>query len=403
MLGETDVDAEEAQRPSVEVAEAAPDVEVAPTPDVEVAPADADDDSVEVDVEDEAEPAVAETVDAAEHADDAERAATVRVVEPEAEVVPVPVPVPTTRRHRIAAVVSLALVVGLALGTVWVRAQDSSPTPAPRARARVSRPPITPAPSRPRVVTPAPILPAGSAGTAGPWKLVLDDGYNGPALDNRRWATCYWWATNGCTNGSSGELSWYQTANVSTTNGALVLDARRQLVNGDGRAYPYTSGMVSGASPDRNLFTFTYGFVEARAWVPAGTGLWSAFWMLPATRQPLPEIDVFETIGEQPDNASAHVHWSSPNGEQQLGQDLATPGLTTGWHTYALDWEPGSLTWYIDGVKRWTVTQPEAVPSTPMYLLADLAVGGVFTQNPTASTPFPSSLKFDYVRVWKHR
>jgi beta-glucanase (GH16 family) len=37
-----------------------------------------------------------------------------------------------------------------------------------------------------------------------------------------------------------------------------------------------------------------------------------------------------------------------------------------------------------------------------MYLIANLAVGGKFTTPPDQSTPFPSSLQIDYIRVWSN-
>ena len=262
--------------------------------------------------------------------------------------------------------------------------------------ARDRRTPKAPAPARPSVA-----LPVGTAPSKH-WALRLDEEFNGSTLDSSRWATCYWWSSDGCTNGSSGELEWYQSANVRTVNGHLELEARDEPVTGDdGKGHEYTSGMVSGASPARNLFSFKYGYVVARAWVPRGPGLWAAFWMLPATHRSLPELDIFETVGERPDTADAHVHWSSSDNEMQLGRGLARPGLTSGWHTYAVDWEPDSVTWYIDGIKRWSVTKPEAVPSEPMYLLANLAVGGDYTTHPDETTPFPSSLKIDFIRVWR--
>ena len=49
--------------------------------------------------------------------------------------------------------------------------------------------------------------------------------------------------------------------------------------------------------------------------------------------------------------------------------------LTSGWHTYGLLWEPGSLTWYLDGQVVYTFTGSE-VPSQPMYFLANLAIDG---------------------------
>jgi beta-glucanase (GH16 family) len=77
---------------------------------------------------------------------------------------------------------------------------------------------------------------------------------------------------------------------------------------------------------------------------------------------------------------------------------VRTADLSVGWHTVVLDWAPGRLEWSIDGVTHHVVTGSE-VPRQPMYLVANLAVGGP-AGAPTASTRFPASFLVDSVRVW---
>jgi beta-glucanase (GH16 family) len=36
-----------------------------------------------------------------------------------------------------------------------------------------------------------------------------------------------------------------------------------------------------------------------------------------------------------------------------------------------------------------------------MYVILNLAVGGDWAGSPNSSTPFPSTMKVDYVRVWQ--
>ena len=71
-------------------------------------------------------------------------------------------------------------------------------------------------------------------------------------------------------------------------------------------------------------------------------------------------------------------------------------GATAGWHTYAADWEPGSLTFYYDGRQVWRTTT--GVTNQPMYLILDLAASN------TISPPVivPATMRVDYVRVWQH-
>lgn len=69
------------------------------------------------------------------------------------------------------------------------------------------------------------------------------------------------------------------------------------------------------------------------------------------------------------------------------------------YHTYAVLWEPGKITWYIDGVqKAQTTTQ---ITSKRMYLLLNLAIGGVWPGNvPDNYNITTSVMEVDWVRAW---
>ncbi len=288
----------------------------------------------------------------------------------------------TSRPRRAALVVAVATVVGLVASACGSSGTSAEP----------------PAHTTTRPDPAAPF--ASGLGTG--WKPVLDDEFSGATLDTHHWSTCYWWSTTTCTNGSTHELEGYVPANASVGTGALHLVADRKPTFVDGKLYSYSSGMISGARGNRALFSFKYGYVEARARVPAGIGLWSALWMLPADRTTLPEIDIFEVVGEQPGVDAQHVHWRDAGGnEQQLGNNASGTDLSSGWHVYGLLWEPDAISWYVDGARTWTVRRAGAVPQVPMYVIADLAVGGYFTHAPDTTTPFPSELRFDYLRVWQ--
>jgi beta-glucanase (GH16 family) len=221
-------------------------------------------------------------------------------------------------------------------------------------------------------------------------RLVFADDFAGPGLDAQKWITCYPWANpSGCNNKSSSELEWYQPSGVSVSASALHLTARRQQVMGDKR-YDFTSGMVATAG----RFQFTYGYVEFRARVPSGQGLWSTLWLLPADQSWPPEIDVAEVLGGDPTVAALTYH--PPHGHAPQRR-ISTADLSAGWHVFAVDWRPGSISWFMDGQPNFRVTSD--VPRQPMYLLADLAIGGA--QAPNNATLLPASLDLDFVRVWQ--
>lgn len=246
-------------------------------------------------------------------------------------------------------------------------------------------------------------------GQTGNWNMIFHDDFDGQALDTSKWTTCYFnfkVGHDGCDHDQN-ERELYQPQNVSVSDGILTLRAQKQSVQAaNGQTYDYTSGMIttgptSGSAKDTR-FSFTYGYMEMRAKIPAGQGLWPAFWTLPTSLKWPPEIDVFEILGGTPN--VLHLHYHYPNGTDNggdSGKDLTGPDLSTDWHTYAVDWEQDAITWYVDGVARRSYTDASHIASTPMYLLANLAVGGDWPGDPDASTPFPASYQIDYVRVWQ--
>ena len=96
-----------------------------------------------------------------------------------------------------------------------------------------------------------------------------------------------------------------------------------------------------------------------------------------------------------------HLHTIDPAGKKtSVGEHWTGGDLSVGWHVIGLDWRAGSLRWLIDGIEAWRVAGPQ-VPSEPMYLVANLAVGGDWPGRPNAETRFPATFELDYLKVWK--
>jgi beta-glucanase (GH16 family) len=241
------------------------------------------------------------------------------------------------------------------------------------------------------------------------WKITFADEFNNSHLDTNKWTSCYWWDNHGCTNPGNRELEWYLPANINVSNHSLNLVAQKQAAHGsDGKTYPYTSGMVTTGRDTESTsqpvkFSFQYGFVEIRAKVPTGKGLWPAFWMLPANNDKLPEIDVMEVVGDRPGTVLMTLHYPTRSGNpDQVQKDWnADVDLSQDWHTYGVDWEPDHISWYVDGVERFRYNDSAQIPHEPMYLLLNLAVGGFWVGYPDQTTRFPNTFTVNYVRVWQ--
>lgn len=247
---------------------------------------------------------------------------------------------------------------------------------------------------------PATAAPAGTN-----WALSFADEFSGSTLNTAAWHRCQWWATTTCTIESNHELELYRPDNVSVANGMLKLQARAESTVGwNGKTYNYTSGMVSTggrAGETAPGFVFRYGYVEARVKVPGGQGMWPALWLLPASHTWPPEIDVMEILGNQPALTHMHYHYLRPDGTAaDAGTTWLGPDFSAGWHTFAVDWEPNALIWYVDGIERARYSDPATITAEPSYVLLNLAVGGDWPGAPDTTTAFPSDYLVDYVRVW---
>jgi beta-glucanase (GH16 family) len=194
--------------------------------------------------------------------------------------------------------------------------------------------------------------------------LVYADEFNGP-LDASTWQV----KTPFNTNYVTGELQYYTAQNLSFQNGSARILTERRSING----YNYASAMITSLNRPK----FTYGYFESRFNMPTGKGIWPAFWL---TNDRTQEIDMMELIGEDPYRLYMTYH----KGGTQVFQRSFSNGtdLTTGWHTIGMDWQPTYIKWYVDGALAATYTG--SIPSDPMYLIFNTAVGGAWPADPDA-------------------
>ncbi|MEV4555459.1 family 16 glycosylhydrolase [Kitasatospora sp. NPDC049285] len=246
---------------------------------------------------------------------------------------------------------------------------------------------------------------AGQPAAPGPWHGVFRDDFTGSSLDRGDWATCYDWNVDGCTNAGNHELEWYRPGQVAVHDGRLQLTAARHPTTGsDGKSYPWTSGMVTTGRDTwtgQPRHTFTYGYFAAAVRFPGpAEGFFPAFWLIPAdTRSTPPELDIAEFPGNN-QAVDMNVHWQTPDGrDTHTGTTWGPVDLADGYHLVAVDWEPDSVTWYVDGVQRFQVTDPARVPHVPMEIVLNLAAG-----YPSAPPPAVQNARFDvdWVAVWQH-
>lgn len=239
--------------------------------------------------------------------------------------------------------------------------------------------------ARPSAVTAPRPASAGPAGIPGSWTTKFADEFNGTTL-SRSW-TPGWFGT-GVTKPINGkEQACYDSRQVTLPgDGALHLKATARPSTCGGQTKPNTGALVSS----NGRFSYTYGAVEWRAYLPSGgtqMANWPALWSNGQNWPTDGENDTMEGLG-----GKACFHFHSPSG----GPGGCVPGNLSGWHTFAADWEPGSVTYYYDGVKVGRLAT--GITSSPQYLVMDHTVSSSIG----GPTVLPKDMKVDYVRVWQH-
>ncbi|MBB5997021.1 glycoside hydrolase family 16 protein [Streptomonospora salina] len=252
-----------------------------------------------------------------------------------------------------------------------------------------------------------------AAAQAAAGALVWSDEFNagaGTAPDPAKWNV----EVNG-DGGGNNELQYYTDSRDNLAhdgNGNMVITAREGNPAGHQCHYghcQYTSGRMNTAGK----FEHAYGRYEARIQIPTGQGIWPAFWMLGGDFGDVGwpdsgEIDIMENIGSRPADVHGSLHGPGYSGGNPITGSYYHP---QGWafadtfHTFAVEWSPESITWFVDGNAYQTFTPADTggdpwVYDHPFFMILNVAVGGSWPGSPDASTQFPQQMKVDYVRVY---
>ena len=212
--------------------------------------------------------------------------------------------------------------------------------------------------------------------------------------------------------------------NVRLTRVSLV-DLTAQSSGGDEvdvmKDYTYTSGRIN----TQNKHDFTYGYFEARARVPEGKGYLPAFWLM-ATDEgnygqwpKCGEVDIMEVKGQDTSLSYHTIHYGydvATHKENQVKMQKEEGAFFDDYHVFAVDWEPGLITWYVDGeevgsTNDWHSGKNEETKLTypapfdqDFYVILNLAVGGSWVGYPDQEVVEDmenQSFDIDYVRVYQ--
>ena len=240
-----------------------------------------------------------------------------------------------------------------------------------------------------------PITPPG-------WELQWWDDFPGNSIDAAKWDVIF------STQPTNNSLHAYLPQQVSVADGNLVISSADQPY----AHLPYRSGQVMSVAQQQ------YGRFVIRADLPTSKGMWPAIWLLPDVDEydwpSQGEIDIMENRGDEPSMTSSAFHWGTVSpyqhwflfGEQQQFQAGQQVNYHGGFHTYAVEWEPDQIRFFVDDVHHFTVFDAATngfigKQVAPMQLVINTAIGGDFLEDPDHTTVWPQQLRIDYVAVYQ--
>lgn len=254
----------------------------------------------------------------------------------------------------------------------------------------------------------SPQNPGTTPAPAPQYTLIWSDefnGANGSSPDPEKWVR-----ETGGDGWGNDELQSYtaRPENARIQDGNLVITAIQESFAGsDGITRQYTSARLKTSG----LFDQKYGKFEARVKIPQGQGIWPAFWLLGSNCNQIGgwpdcgEIDIMENIGKEPSTVYGSLHGGGY--DFTAGYSLADGKFADDFHTYAVEWEPSAIRFYVDG-NLYQTRMSMDIPAGktwafdhPFFIILNVAVGGFWPGSPDQTSIFPQTMLVDYVRVYK--
>src|SRR5258705_1260085 len=210
------------------------------------------------------------------------------------------------------------------------------------------------------------------------------------------------------------EMQYYQAANLQLLNGNLVITAKKETVTGattpfdaTPKTFNYTSGRIECKTNISASTATPKVRIVARIKLPAGYGMWPAYWSYGDPWPTQGEIDYLEARGQEPFKYQTNYFYGRATNrnlvKNQVGFITSNVSLTDCYHVYEMIWSQNSLTSLFDGNIIETKTGsyvPNLFGKTERVVL-NLAVGGNFFTNFNPSQIVTGSIYVDFVKIFK--
>lgn len=242
-----------------------------------------------------------------------------------------------------------------------------------------------------------------SALTSAGWTKVFEDEFT---TDLSKWNIWYGGAYNY-------ELQLYQANNLQLLNGELLINAKKETVVGPTRpdnqtpsSFSYTSGRIESKTLFSASRTVPKVRIMARIKLPAGYGMWPAFWSYGDPWPTQGEIDILEARGQEPFNYATNYFYGRTAGKNLVSGAEASitsdVDLTTCYHVYEMIWGKNDLTFLFDG-QIVNIKSGGYIPNIfgkNEKITLNLAVGGLFFPNLDPALIQTGTMRVDWVKVF---
>jgi len=243
------------------------------------------------------------------------------------------------------------------------------------------------------------------------WELLWEDNFENNLAEWNVWNA----------GAFNEELQFYQADNLYVDEGYLFIEQRRETATGATNPYDATTksfNFTSGRIESKELYNPSLQGtlrIAARIKLPAGEGLWPAFWTYGDPWPTQGEIDIMEFRGNKTNEHVSNFYYGT-----EANSILTNPSVTTHvhdaetnlseeFHVFDMVWSQNSIVISLDGIAVKTFSSNEFqyidnLFTTNEKVVLNLAVGGGFFNGMNlnvADIPDTSYLIVDWVKVYK--
>lgn len=242
------------------------------------------------------------------------------------------------------------------------------------------------------------------------WELIFEDEFNNDLTLWNVW-------NSGAFNE---EIQMYRTEQLRLENGILKIHAQREAITGAStihdatpKRFEYVSGRIESKQqfgPSDKDGEREYRFV-ARIKLPAGHGMWPAFWTYGDPWPTQGEIDILEARGGRPMEYLSNLFFgTTPGVNVNQGADVLhkmSEDLTAVFHTYEMIWKTDTIAILLDGTLLHTYTANATNNIANFFgkkqkVVLNTAVGGTFFKDRNSPNYVDrATMEIDWVRVYK--